>query len=354
MGNGFEIDFLAVGDGQCSGDAIALRFGNDTAQRVVIIDGGTQESGQQLVDLVRGTYGTSTVDLVLNTHPDRDHSSGLSVVLEQLTVRTLMMHRPALHSAEVRGFFQRRAYLTDSRIDDAYRRSLANVATLEQLAQDRGVSIVEPFAGVFDPTSRIQILGPSLDYYEELLVDILGVTDTAIARAIRTLEDSIEEMRTVKEDPNDPTTETLDDTGETSPSNNSSAILYLNLYGHQLLFTGDAGMPALTRAADFADSLGIDLTSLRFLQVPHHGSRRNVGPTILNRIKAKTAYISAAKEGEPKHPSQRVVNALIRREANVYATQGKGLRHHFNAGDREGWSAATPLPFKSDVEDIAA
>lgn len=46
---GYEIDFLAVGEGERSGDAIALRVwrpGNLDRQAVIVIDGGTKETGQ--------------------------------------------------------------------------------------------------------------------------------------------------------------------------------------------------------------------------------------------------------------------------------------------------------------------
>ena len=42
---GLEIDFLSVGEGEKSGDAIALRYGNlfgpRSEQTVLVIDGGT-------------------------------------------------------------------------------------------------------------------------------------------------------------------------------------------------------------------------------------------------------------------------------------------------------------------------
>jgi hypothetical protein len=50
------------------------------------------------------------------------------------------------------------------------------------------------------------------------------------------------------------------------------------------LLTGDAGINGLTWAADWADSLGLPLQNFSFVQIPHHGSRRNVGPAILTRL----------------------------------------------------------------------
>jgi hypothetical protein len=52
----------------------------------------------------------------------------------------------------------------------------------------------------------------------------------------------------------------------------------LEIDGKTLLFTGDAGI-ALDMAADHVIS-----SSLSFIQVPHHGSRRNIGPEVLNKL----------------------------------------------------------------------
>jgi hypothetical protein len=64
---GFEIDFLPVGAGEKSGDAIAVRFGDLSRNEptVSVIDGGTQDSGEALVSHVRQHYGTNRVDFAI-------------------------------------------------------------------------------------------------------------------------------------------------------------------------------------------------------------------------------------------------------------------------------------------------
>ena len=87
---GIELDFLQVGDGERSGDAIALRYGSPLiGSEVMIVDGGNKASGEELVRHVLGVYGTRTVQHVVNTHPDGDHA-GLTEVLENLDVREFM------------------------------------------------------------------------------------------------------------------------------------------------------------------------------------------------------------------------------------------------------------------------
>jgi len=95
---GYEIDYIPVGEGAKSGDAIALRYGNlhgpRSEQTVVVIDGGTLESGDALVEHVIGRYGTNVVDIAFLTHPDGDHAHGMRRVLERLQVNQLSMHLP--------------------------------------------------------------------------------------------------------------------------------------------------------------------------------------------------------------------------------------------------------------------
>jgi len=143
--------------------------------------------------------------------------------------------------------------------------------------------------------------------------------------------------------------ETLDESGKTSGENLSSAVLLLNFEGDKYLFTGDAGMESLHKVIEYCSVNGIDITHVRFMQAPHHGSKRNISPSILNAIKCDVCYISASKESD-KHPSKRVINAFIRRGAEVYSTEGRSIMHNKNGG-RGGWGAINAHVFYHRVEE---
>src|SRR4051812_29964693 len=95
----FEVDYLWVGEGEKTGDAIALRFTRpDTfSSAVIVIDGGFLETGDRMVDHIIARYDTTVVDLAVCTHLDDDHVRGLFPVIERLTVRTLLLHQPSLY-----------------------------------------------------------------------------------------------------------------------------------------------------------------------------------------------------------------------------------------------------------------
>lgn len=348
---GFEVDFLPVGDGEKSGDAIAIRFGDlaRNQQTVIVIDGGTQDSGEALVKHIRRHYGTSHVDFAILTHPDGDHASGLRIVLEDMQVGHLLMHRPWQHAADIRDMF-RTGRLTTPGLRDRLKDELDLAWELEQIAVRKKIPITEPFAGIGTDSGSLLVLGPTNEYYQRLLPgfrstpepknDLRSIIEAALKGVKEVAEYAFETIGI----------ETLDDTGETSAENNSSAIVLFTLDSHRLLFTGDAGIPALSAAADFAHANRIDLTALRFLHVPHHGSKRNIGPSILNRIRASTAFVSSSPNGGPKHPAKKVTNALIRRGSQVFATCGNTICHYADCAPRSGWGPLTPIPFFNQVD----
>lgn len=348
----YEVDYIPVGDGERSGDAIVLRFGNLYGPReqqfVVVIDGGFQESGEALVNHIKTYYGTSHVDLVVSTHPDSDHTSGLTVVLEKLSVGQLAMHRPWQHADDIKNLFKD-GRITASGLEERLEKSLQHASDLEALAIKKGIPMVEPFQGVTGFNGAIHILGPSQAYYETLLAGFRSTPEPISPLGI------LEPLWKVKEEVVRQIQDFWhidlldDDEDTTSAENNTSTIMLLNIDGHRLLFTGDAGKMALLNAIAYAEVLGISLTSMRFLDVPHHGSKRNLNSKILKKMNATTAFISANGETE-KHPSKKVTNALQKHGAKVFVNHKSTLRHHHDAPDR-GWNAASPEPFHSYVEE---
>ncbi len=361
---GFEVDFLPVGDGEKGGDAIALRYGKLDGTRsdqvVVVIDGGTKESGENLVKHIQEYYKTGQVNLVISTHPDADHSSGLTVVLENLKVDNLWMHRPWKHAQDIKDAFKN-GRITGKGLKESIKKSLENAYELETIAIKEGIPIFEPFSDLSKKDNQLIILGPSKEFYENLLPNFRETPEPKESEAWP--EKIITFVKeTVKEIAETWGVETLTDPeeGETSAENNTSTILLLQLDGKKFLFTSDAGIEALNNAIDKAEGLGIDLKKIGFLQIPHHGSKHNVGPTVLNRIVGerlrepkhlKTVYASAPKNGDPKHPSRKVVNALKRRGANAYATKGISMCQSSPDAPDRGWKKADPLPFYDQVEE---
>lgn len=342
----YEVDFLPVesadGPGSKSGDAITVHFTRATTDEdmVIVIDGGFTAVGDNLADHIETYYRTQYIDLVISTHPDADHINGIARLLERLPVGELLLHRPMLHHRDVSDFS-----------------NIEAVENLLNVARTQHVTVTEPFTGLTRFENQLIILGPTTEYYEALVAQHIqeqqiGVTTRAastggqiIGLAKRMLDHTLSYFPI----------ETLTDDGETGPRNNSSVITLLRTDNQRLLFTGDAGIPALEAAADaYEEKVGnFWEMPLGFIQIPHHGSKRNVGPAILDRILGPKgspfsdtptpAFASSAKADE-KHPSPKVINAFSRRGCVVSASEGRSIVHHYGAPGRAGWPTLTPLP----------
>jgi beta-lactamase superfamily II metal-dependent hydrolase len=154
--------------------------------------------------------------------------------------------------------------------------------------------------------------------------------------------------------------ESLREAVKTSAENESSVVMYGTIDGRGILLTGDVGVRGLHAAADYAETQGVSIPdSLKFTQIPHHGSRNNVSTSALDRIfgarkasndgiKAFSACVSVAKESTT-HPRKAVTNAFIRRGSHVIETRGVPVCHSYNM-DSRGWSSASTIPFSSEVE----
>ncbi|WP_432260839.1 ComEC/Rec2 family competence protein [Cupriavidus sp. TMH.W2] len=358
-----EIDFLPVGKGESSGDAIAIRWKESDRYKVMIYDGGTKDYGEALVNHVKGHYGTTHVDYVVNSHPDNDHAGGLLYVLENMTVGELWMHRPWQYSAQIRDYFHD-GRMTDESLARRLQEKMSAAHALEKVAQERNITIREPFAG--SQIGIFHVLSPTRNRYIDQLIPEFQKSPE-LKKAAATLEsffdkavDKTVEVLSKAADRWD--MEFLPETVSTSAENESSAVLFAKTEAHGYLLTGDAGIETLRAAAEYAQAMGYDLPSqVTFVQIPHHGGRHNVSTETLDLIVGKplaikpekftrTAFVSAAKAA-PTHPKRVVTNAFLRRGFNVAQTKGQSIYHFRGAERRVGWGPLTYVPFYAELDD---
>lgn len=366
----FEIDFLAVGEGEKGGDAICLRYGdfsNRNNFKVIVIDGGTIDSGKELVQHIKKYYNTNKVDIAFLTHPDCDHASGMREVLEGLNVSNLCMHLPWERAENIKHLFVNNNISTAG-LKKYVKENLETAYEVYQIAKRKGIKIYEPFSDQGHYSDfNIKILGPSIEFYEGLLKDFTctpdSISESILSKIYKSAKDKVtnylEERWDVEtlSDPDD-----SDSNSGTRPENNSSLIFLLETDDKRFLFTGDAGSTALLKAyLKAGKDYGINLKDVEFIQIPHHGSKRNVGPKILDLllgetvnegVQTKTAFLSCPIKDNTKHPSKKVINAFIRRGVKVITTRGSAKNHHSSGlPSREGWSNAAPETFFNRVED---
>jgi len=379
---GLEVDVQAVGDNSSSGDCIVIRFGNLNGPRsewvVILVDGGFADDGVAAIEFIRTNYKTNRIDLIVSTHEDSDHINGIKAIMEDDSVEIggVWMHMPWYHNDKLNASLSTGRFATNATyLTEKQRASLTTAQQVEAIARQRGIPLAEPFTGKTfgNNAGRIVVLGPSEMFYESLvdeLSEATGATNliesaigrlmkSAVAVATRLLERwSIETLT-------DPKDEVI------SAWNCSSVILLVEAntgsdYQQEItrvLLTADAEVTSLTQAIEAAEHIGVDLRKCKMQQVPHHGSRRNVGPSILTSLVGPrkqyddgrthmNVIASCAKENpEMKHPNPRVTNAYWRRGAKVFVTAGTSMRFYYGSCPPRGGSPASPFPFHDGPVD---
>jgi hypothetical protein len=98
----------------------------------------------------------------------------------------------------------------------------------------------------------------------------------------------------------------------------------------------------------------------RLVQIPHHGSRRNVTPTVLNRWLGypvpegtqpdATSFCSVGKE-QTAYPRRRVKNAFLRRGYTVISTRDTWKSQHYRMAPRPDSVPVDSEPFSHHYEE---
>jgi len=367
----FDVEFFPVGEGSRAGDAIVVNYEvapNDF--RIMVVDGGTDSSGEAIVEHLRGLYGERVfISDVVSTHPDTDHSCGLRAVLRELPVQRLWVHGLWSHAGEIVGLFEDSRWTPDG-LERVIKAEYPVIEELLSLAQAQGTEVKEPFVG--DAIGPFTVLSPTRGTYQHLLpqfrktpaanVELLkdrgiwldapkGLFASLFEKAASTAARFV---------PEGWFGERLREGGITAAENESSTVL-LGIFGQQrVLLTADAGCNALTWACDNAQAMCLPMAPFSLIQIPHHGSRRNVSPSVLDRLvgpmvmpgaRPTQMAVASVPKDDSQHPRRMVTNAFARRGVEVHKTQGIKWRGHCNMPPRPGEREAEPMGFSEHVED---
>jgi beta-lactamase superfamily II metal-dependent hydrolase len=317
----YEIRFFQVGSASKGGDAILIRF-LDEYQRptVIVIDGGYKETGEKIIGYLK-TLNISIIDLVINTHPDVDHISGLIRLFEEptLTIKKLLMNRPWRDSNITADYFADNR-ITDKSVNKRMTEAFKYAFLLEQaaIAKIGEFNILHPVVGK-EYFGCLTVLAPSKDLYRTKLLESDKTPTTvdddsntkSFAKTMKKLVHYIKGSMLWRDE-------------ETTPINETSIVSLLSMPDRDYLLTADAGENGLKEALDYKDSrFGLEHRSIDVLQLPHHGSRKNVTPALIQRISAKDYIISCPPNGlDSHHPSRRLVNMVLEKipKARIFTT----------------------------------
>ncbi len=356
MADFYEIDFLPVHTAK-SGDAITMRYQIGNSWYVHVVDGGYASTAPELSQHITQFYGTSRINRVVVTHPDRDHAEGLAPVLNAFTVDELWMLRPWMYAQELLPHFAR--YTSAAKLVERLREEYPYIAELEDTALRRHIPIYEPFQGA--RIGPFTVLAPSRVRYLQLVI-ASEKTPQQAAGSAGILSDLLKLTKPIVAFIKAGWGSEKFSDEETSVENEMSIVQYSLLNGEKIVLTGDAGRGALTEAADYAPYAGLALPGVTRFQAPHHGGRRNVSTELLDRwlgprlprllpdgSELFTAVISAAPE-DTDHPRKAVLRALLHRGTLIGTTE-KGTVSIFNNAPPRGWASIVNVPYPDEQED---
>jgi len=341
--------------GNSDGDAIIVRYEQEGGFWLQIVDGGYTDVGEAMIEHIERYHGRDVIiaDMVVS-HADNDHAKGLIPVFRKFRVANLWMNRPWLYANDVMQHFHGN-WLPQNWIREV-RDCHEYLVELEQLAHHRNMEPREVFQGAVIGPSLV--LAPSRQRYIDLIPD-LGKTpppyrselarETAgggVRAALSRLSESMG-IETLAVNP-----------PATSASNETSVVQLLRYDSRSILLTADAGPESLMEAARYAHSRGI-LAPPDMVQIPHHGSRRNVSPAVLNAWLGKpnggalqrgNALVMVGRN-KSDHPRKKVKNAFIRRGYPVFVSRSDSGSMFMLYGYESRGLAISPEPFSHDVED---
>lgn len=332
MYNGFEVFFLFLENADC----ILVRHYSAVKKTVVLVDGG----GKQDTPIVRrflADLGENRLNHLVCSHPHQDHGGGLAELVKDTT---LSIDKAWVHAGDL--LLDR---INTSRYwacGNLLKRTQASKETQKQLITAllaRRIPIEEPFA--FNWIGPLLVVSPTPAFYNAQLDrirqdDIVEMLNERYKRRDnRALVESIYGKA--------PETARVEESEElggepTSPANEVSTVLLLSFQqqdgtNKHFLLTADAGTEALGELRAASERTNHLLFQVDWMQLPHHGSRRNLNVDLVNYFKPRTAFVSA--EGSNKHPSVKLVNTVKRAGEKVYST------HYPSPKAKGGWVRQT-------------
>ncbi|MBK7691373.1 MAG: hypothetical protein IPK62_02970 [Bacteroidetes bacterium] len=339
----YNIDFLYVGDG----DAIIIWARNPQVQDFVFfLDGGNAGNGQKIVDhyntLIRPHLYDKRLIGFINSHPHADHINGLVEVIEILKSEInfgiyndpveciTQEHKDRIHQSYIEN--------EDPDITHLYE-TFEKIEILNELCVNYGIKRYNAYSDDINFFGgSFKILSPSKDFYVNLVQYFSDVD------FLKTVDYSRKTLPYITEEENLQPCAIVDAANDASPENLTGTVIQLiDSENRKYILTSDAGIDAF----EYMETDGFDPENIVLVQLPHHGSRRNINTKWLSKFNP-TYYIASAA-GNAKHPRRAVINCIKRNLPNcgTYSTHtNKGaIAYTTNNAvfPKRYWGPATPL-----------
>ena len=247
--------------GQGDGMYIRTPDGND-----VVIDGGPNS---KIVECLgrHMPFWDHTIEMVAMTHPQADHMTGLSMIIDRYSV-LYFVTSPVGNTTD--GFKQ-----------------------LKQLITDKHIPVKNPYTGtnITFGEAIFKTLWPDKNWLFSTADSQLLTANSSVLGAFTTTQDL----------------------------NDFSLYFHLQYGDFDALFTGDGDIKMQTELMK-----RITLPDIEVLKVPHHGSKTGMSGEFLDALKPELALISVGAKNRYGHPTQQALDLLSARGIKTLRTDQRG------------------------------
>lgn len=244
-----KLHLIACDVGQ--GDAILAVYGKTQ----ILVDGGP---GSSVLSCLSNNlpFWDREIELVILTHPQTDHYTGLIEVFRRYTINKLLAN-PIDSGAQ------------------AYQ-------VLKDEVGGSATEVIYPTTGMVMRLGlmHLDILHPPHQYFEEISAGLTLQKNGGVLGAYTTTRD-----------PND-----------------FSVVAILTLGEFDALLTGDIGPKISDQIAEQLVVSGS--RTIEYLKIPHHGSKNGISRELLEASDPEIAVISAGRDNRYGHPHQEVIKLL--------------------------------------------
>ncbi len=255
-----KLHIIACEVGQ--GDAILVT--HKTVQ--VLIDGGpTNKVINCLSDFM--PFWDRTIEIVLLTHPQADHMTGLVEVLRRYNVVTFITSDLSDGTPEYR------------------------VLEEQVGGSDTDVVLARKGQRIRSGMIQLDILNPTEEFFSRNTTAYPNVSKAKVMG-----------KSSSERDPND-----------------FSVVALLTFKSFKALMTGDLGLTQLEKLVEANELPDID-----YIKIPHHGSKNGLVESLLKETDPEVAVISAGKNNSYGHPHVEILEMLEKYQIKTFRTDEMG------------------------------
>lgn len=306
------------------GDCLLVEYGTDKRVYRVLIDGGVSRTYDTLrAQLLAIPPGERHLDLLVVTHVDADHIEG---IVRMLTDTTLEIR---IDDVWFNGYehLNEGAPLDFGGVQGEYLSAMIQKRRLQWNGATKGRALCVPEKGplpVFHLPGdlNLTLLSPSpttlakmADAWEKE-VRKAGLDPAHPKEALEHLVQKGKKLIARFDEDEGPDVEALATAtykGDGSPANGSSIAFLAEYQGKRILFAADAYAEVLENSIQrLLEARGIQVLELDAFKLPHHGSRANLSPELVDMVRARKVLVSSSG-ALFHHPDEEAIARILTR-----------------------------------------